>query len=276
YSDVEREYLCIGSKGHGGRGWTLGQERVSTETSNIYRAPDSGSTNRGAPFTTHTYPFGWIPRRSCNRPASAEALFVATNLSAWRTDQPALFAGDVQLGDTAYRRLDPNYYAWLRSRMHLAKLAAGAGRLRQESFDGLRERFNAMHAWALEHIGEAALLAAVNTLNTRDYEPPSADPLPVVRRSPAAEALEQARALVDAIAERALALGWRPERLYEEPERGRPFADRGLVWLLRPGDRLGKVTRQSIEIIRPPDNVRLQFFNPDVDQPWIRRRQKTL
>ena len=40
------------------------------------------------------------------------------------------------------------------------------------------------------------------------------------------------------------------------------------------GDQLsiGEVTRESIEIIGPPPReTRTRFYNPDVDQPWIRR-----
>jgi predicted P-loop ATPase len=58
---------------------------------------------------------------------------VSTTLGYWQTDRPDAFNRDVQINDTAYRRLDPEYYAWLRSRMHMAKLAALAGRLAQES-----------------------------------------------------------------------------------------------------------------------------------------------
>jgi len=71
------------------------------------------------------------------QPNSA-ALFVSTALSCWKTDRPDAFNRDVQINDTAYRRLDPEYYAWLRSRMNMAKLAVLAGQLAQESFDGLR------------------------------------------------------------------------------------------------------------------------------------------
>ena len=78
--------------------------------------------------------------------------------------------------------------------------------------------------------------------------------------------------MVDAICERALALGWKRERLYGTG-RGRLFSqDRGLVSFLRPGDRIGEVSLQAIEIIGPPPTeVRQRFYNPDVDQPWIRR-----
>ena len=48
--------------------------------------------------------------------------------------------------------------------------------------------------------------------------------------------------------------------------------DYGLVCFLDDNKRIGQVTRQYIEIVYPPpqDN-RLRFFNPDVEQPWIKK-----
>jgi hypothetical protein len=77
--------------------------------------------------------------------------------------------------------------------------------------------------------------------------------------------------MVDVIAEQALALGWTRERLFD-PGKGLFDPQRGLVCFLKPGDRIGEVTAQSIEIIHPlPSEVRHRFYNPDVEQPWIIR-----
>jgi hypothetical protein len=93
-----------------------------------------------------------------------------------------------------------------------------------------------------------------------------------VRKSAADEISPEAMALVDSISEHALSLGWKRQRLYAAGG-GRIFApDRGLVCFLKPGDRLGEVTLQSIEIIHPlPSEVRHRFYNPDVDQPWVKK-----
>ena len=41
--------------------------------------------------------------------------------------------------------------------------------------------------------------------------------------------------------------------------------------LLRPGTRIGQITRQWIEIISPPPHENtLRFYNPDVEQPWVK------
>lgn len=208
---------------------------------------------------------------------TAAAMYVSTSLEQWRTDQPAIFARDVQINDTAYRRLDPEYYAWLRSRMNLARSAHQAGQIAGDAFDELRSRFNTVHEWALKHFGERSLADAVRSLDARDYQPPVAEldtPArgPVKRNADAGAMPAESIAIVDAICEQALALGWKRERLYCNGN-GRLFSqDRGLVSFLRPGDRIGEVSLQAIEIIGPPPNeVRQRFYNPDVDQPWIRR-----
>ena len=205
------------------------------------------------------------------RQLSSAALFVSTGLSFWKTDQPEVFPRDVQFNDTAYRRLDPEFYAWLRSKMQMAKLSVLAGQLPQEAFDATRDSFNRIHEWAIAHFGETTLQEAVRALDARDYQPPMAEPWDRHEAPPAAGKLgaaAEALAMVDAIQEQAIGLGWKHERLYAT---GRPSSqNRGLVSYLNPGDRIGEVTRQSIEIILP-NGVRQHFYNPDVEQPWIRR-----
>lgn len=207
---------------------------------------------------------------------SAVALFVSTALGPWTTDQPKVFARDVQINDTAYRRLDSEYYAWLRARMNLARSAHQAGQIDGDAYDELRSKFNTVHEWALEHFGERRLADAVRSLDARDYQPPVAEPDTPPRSQDKgngdADGLPESIAKVDAICERALELGWKRERLYGTGH-GRLFSqDHGLVSSLRPGDRIGEVSLQSIEIIGPPPTeVRQRFYNPDVDQPWIRR-----
>jgi len=204
------------------------------------------------------------------------SLFVSTSLDTWTTGQPEIFARDVQIDDTAYRRLDLEYYAWLRSRMNLAKLSAQAGRLSQGAFEELREKFNAVHEWAMAHFGEDALSEAVRNLDARNYAPPVAEPDRPVRVARAAEgSAAEAKAMVDAIREEALSLGWTHESLYGTggPARA-PFGKAcGLAGLLHATDRIGEVTRQSIEIILST-GVRQRFYNPDVEQPWIKRQEQ--
>jgi hypothetical protein len=213
---------------------------------------------------------------------SRDCLFVSTSLATWTTANPEQFARDFQINDTVYRRLDPEYYIWLRSRMVAAKRAATTGHLDAAAFEDLRVRFNAVHAWAVEHFSEAQLLAAVRTFRACDYKPPlpeesdrtkRAEPIPP-KPSPEAERIARAKQLVDEIRDQALALGWTMESLYfcEGYER-RPFAARyGAAYYIGAEHRIGEVTCQSIELIGPPPmETRSRFYNPDVDQPWIKR-----
>ena len=214
---------------------------------------------------------------------SRGGLFVSTSLATWTTATPEQFARDFQINDTVYRRLDPEYYIWLRSRMVAAKRAATTGHLDADAFEDLRVRFNAVHGWAVGHFSEAHLLAAVRTFRVCDYKPPlseefdhtnRADPIPL-KPSPEAERIARAKQLVDEIRDQALALGWTMESLYfcEGYER-RPFTARyGVACYIGGEHRIGEVTRQSIELIGPPPmETRSRFYNPDVDQPWIIRK----
>lgn len=199
------------------------------------------------------------------------ALFVSTTLNSWQTERPDAFHRDVQVNDTAYRRLDPQYYAWLRSKMNLAKLAAIAGRLAQDEFDCLRESFNRIHGWAITRFGEVALGDAVRTLDARDYQPPVTeqwDRRPASPETSKSAVHASAVAVVDAIRDQAISLGWKHERLYAAGKALSP--NRGLAAYMSPGDRIGEVTRGAIEIILP-NGVRQHFYNPDVEQPWVRR-----
>ena len=78
---------------------------------------------------------------------------------------------------------------------------------------------------------------------------------------------------VDAIRDQALSLGWSEAQLYRNRGRFRfPCGqDYGLVCFLEEDKRIGEVTRQSIEIIGPPPQEnRLYFYNPNVNQPWLK------
>ncbi len=85
----------------------------------------------------------------------------------------------------------------------------------------------------------------------------------------------RALAKVDAIRDQALSLGWSEARLYQNRGRFRfPCGeDYGLVCFLDENKRVGEVTWQSIEIVGPPPQEnRLRFYNPEVDQPWIKKK----
>jgi|GEM_PF-1071443 len=107
-------------------------------------------------------------------------LMVATDLDSWEADDPR-FGYEVG-GDPVYRMLDASYYAWLRHRMENARAAHGSGRLDDQTFETLRERFNIIHDWAVRHIGEEALKQAIRTTNVKTYAPPSEQTFAAYRR----------------------------------------------------------------------------------------------
>ena len=235
-----------------------------------------------------------------NETRQETALYVATNLESWETVRPHYYARDVAIDDTCFRRLDPDYYAWLRYKMTLARKAADSGRLSSSAFETLRTRFNVIHTWAIEHYGEDELLSAVRSLDPKTYPPPvletfgQDDRPPPVQPAPektpptvpqylfpkegdwrfTQEVSPSAIAKVDAIRDKALSLGWSEARLYQNRGCLRfPYGqDYGLVCFVDDNVRVGEVTRQSIEIVGTTSQEnRLRFYNPDVDQPWLRR-----
>lgn len=226
-----------------------------------------------------------VPAGSPQVPAVCNTIavpWVSTDLKTWCPRDPGRIASDVQINDRCYRRLDPAYFAWLRTRMHEVKAAFDAGRVQALAFEELRQRFNGIQTCAVELFGEEALLEAVRMLDPRRYRPPMPDeferPRAVdpgsVRPDLAFERLARAKSLVDVIRDQALSLGWTEESLYfcEGYER-RPYAaGYGLACYISDADKIGEVTRGSIEIIGPPPReVRARFYNQAVEQPWIRR-----
>ncbi len=247
----------------------FGETTVATGTRGRAHVNASISVDSGVPVSS-----GEESGTGTHGRGPAIALFVSTALTSWLTDQPHAFARDVQINDAAYRRLDPEYYAWLRSKMNLAKMAADAGQLGRDDFDELRRRFNAMHEWAIAHFGERALIDAGRNLDARDYAPPVPEPeTPRRGPRPAELAVENVRAMVDAIAEKATSLGWTHDNLYRTSKGSFGF-NCGLAHFLKPSDCIGEVTTHWIEILRT-GGVRHRFYNPDVDQPWIRRIKST-
>ncbi|MFB3883070.1 MAG: hypothetical protein ACE149_17520 [Armatimonadota bacterium] len=219
--------------------------------------------------------------------ATPSVLYISTELDTWETSTPEPDQDQI-CERCGYRRLDPNYYAWLRHRMTVAQQFRRSGRLSAAQYQTWRTRFNAVHAWAMTRFGEDVLVAAVEALDPKAYRPPQVEewepgssteppPAPVLCFPadgdwPFTELIAlEAVTKVDAIRDQALALGWTEAGLYQNRGRSRfPVGgDYGLVCLLHPGDRIGEVSAQFIELIRPSGS-RLRCYNRDVPQPWIR------
>jgi hypothetical protein len=209
--------------------------------------------------------------------------WVSTDLQTIHPEPTWGLAPDCEINGRCYRKLDPEYFAWLRSRMVEVKSAHQAGQVEAAAFDELRARFNELQEIAIALFGEKALQNAIRASGSADYRPPAADALSghsgakqpafpeQAARPDGGRSRAGAEAAVDAIRNQALALGWTNERLYGRPASDQPGQGGDLVTaLLRPGTRIGQITRRWIEIIGPPphENV-LRFYNPDVEQPWV-------
>jgi hypothetical protein len=211
-------------------------------------------------------------------------LYVSTELDTWETSTPEPDQDEI-CERCGYRRLDPEYYAWLRHRMTVAQQFRRSGRLSADQYQLWRTRFNGVHAWALARFGEGMLVAAVEALDPKAYQPPRVqdwEPMPQSEQALARAHLfpadgdwpftepvsPEAVAMVDAIRERALSLGWSEAALYRNRGRYRfPVGgDYGLACFLHDGCEVGEVTSEHIEIIAPSGS-RLRLYNLDAPQP---------
>ncbi len=211
--------------------------------------------------------------------------FASTALELHQAGLPDDDPRDIFIGDVCYRRVDPEYFAWLRGRMESARRRFEAGGLSQTAWEELRARFNRLQEWAIDRYGQAALKAVIRAFNPSSYIPPAnrkpePEPEPEPFRFPKEGEFRfertispDALAKVDAIREQAQALGWSEARLYQN--RGRfvfPCGqDWGLVCFVGPKDALGQITETHIEIVHDWNGARntLRFANADVWPPRI-------
>ena len=97
-------------------------------------------------------------------------LWAATTLELFEEYDPRY---GYELGRApVFRMLDAPYYAWLRHQMENASKAHKAGRISDDEFAVLRDRFNVIHGWAIANIGEDTLRRAMRTTNIKRYIPP--------------------------------------------------------------------------------------------------------
>jgi hypothetical protein len=113
--------------------------------------------------------------------------YVATDLSL--LPLAGVIHPDVLVEGRVYRRLSPDYFVWLRSRMEVARKKADQGLLPEDRYHALSERFNAMQECAIAQYGEEPLLAALATSNPHHYLPPSIEQ--AIDLSEALEAADQ-------------------------------------------------------------------------------------
>jgi hypothetical protein len=98
-----------------------------------------------------------------------DVLFVATDLSVLNQAATPATLQDIDIEGRVYRPLDPEYYAWLRTRMERAQVTFERGRLSPQAYELFRIRFNALHDQAVALFGEDPLLDAVVSLDPKSY-----------------------------------------------------------------------------------------------------------
>jgi len=222
------------------------------------------------------------------------AIYVSTGLDVHEIDDVRDWPEDVEIDGMLCRRLSPEYFAWLRSRMVTAQVAHKAGKLPEDAWNTLRQRFNTLQELAIREFGKESLQEILRPFSPKNYRPPALRPelkenpvevprkdwiYPVPRKDwiyPGNQAWKckqpvtsQAVTKVDAICEQALAKGWSEARLYQNQGRFRfPCGeDYGLVCFVDGDQEIGEVTERFIEIVHGPKSGRpstLRFFNPDV------------
>ena len=119
-----------------------------------------------------------VPAESPQVPAkfnAIETVWVSTDLKMWWPRDPAFIARDCQIDDRCFRRLDPEYFAWLRARTITVRAAVDSGRVSAEAFEESRKSFSDVQSWALDVFGEATLRDALGRVDVVGYRPP---PLP--------------------------------------------------------------------------------------------------
>ena len=121
--------------------------------------------------------------QSENQRARAPVPWVSTDLRILRPEPAWRLAPDFAMDARCYRKLDPEYFAWLRSRMLEVSAAHKAGRVSQAAFDELRRRFNELQESAIALFGETALQDAIRASGFSRYRPPAPDAPSGRRRS---------------------------------------------------------------------------------------------
>ena len=110
------------------------------------------------------------------------AIYVSTGLDIHEIEDARDWPEDMEIDGTLCRRLSPEYFAWLRSRMLTAQAAHKAGKLPEDAWNTLRQRFNAMQELSIRAFGTEHLQEVLQSFPRRTTSPPRFVPSP--RRNP--------------------------------------------------------------------------------------------
>ncbi|CAM2070250.1 hypothetical protein SCOR_33065 [Sulfidibacter corallicola] len=215
---------------------------------------------------------------------SSPAIYVSPRLRYTTIDHPERFGADLLLNDVAYRRLDPDYFAWLRLKMQTVVRAYNEGQISQDAYLAMLTPFAVVQAQAEAEFDRATLDAAWSQMLVRasDYQPPTLERFieagavarPQRKGSGDGEAAaetgflwpeqgnfafhvpvtEEALSKVRAIENVALSVGWTHEQLYQNRSVFKfPYGQEyGLVCFLKDNMKIGAVTDKAIEM-KPAD-----------------------
>ena len=106
------------------------------------------------------------------------AIYVSTGLDIHEIEDARDWPEDMEIDGTLCRRLSPEYFAWLRSRMVTAQTAHKAGKLPEDAWNTLRQRFNAMQELSIREFGKEHLQEVLQSFSPKNYRPPALRPEP--------------------------------------------------------------------------------------------------
>jgi hypothetical protein len=203
------------------------------------------------------------------------ATFVSTSMCVAQKGEDHADSEIIYIGSIAHYRLTPLFWAWLRHAFGNATRACETGKLGASTYSELLNRISRIYNLAIAQFGEADLKSAEQTFTpakwkrhceslergakTREtylngnivsnsgHAPTGAYRYPADGTGAYHPVSKTALALVDAIRDKALALGWTMDQLYRNI--GMAHRDWGLVCYIGSEDRIGEITLQSIEII---------------------------
>ena len=205
--------------------------------------------------------------------------YVATDLDCRKFQ--TVNCQDIDHYGKVYRKLAPEYFAWLRSRMLLARSAHKSGKFNDTDWNILRGRFNDLQEVAIRKFGKDVLEKALKSFDPRAYVIPTVaknETVPAQHIYPGDQSYKFTQAVthsaltkVNVIRDEAISKGWSEARLYQNQGCFKfPCGqDYGLICFLDNECETGTITKQSIEIKHGANSLR--FYNTDAEQPWIRK-----
>lgn len=175
---------------------------------------------------------------------------------------------DREINGTLCRRLSPNTLPGYVPAWSPPKPRTKAGKLPDDAWNTLRQRFNALQELAIQEFGKESLQEVLQSFFPKNYRPPALrsepqeKPVEVPRKDwiyPGNQAWKckqpvtsQAVAKVDAIREEAMANGWSGGTPLSEPGSvsvSLAARDYGLVCFVDGDQEIGEVTERFIEIV---------------------------